>query len=188
MIEFSGIAFRHVDNRVMSLRLVQLGLSSAAMFSANGRSAAAFRGAVQKADPGRARQLPPGDARERRHAPLGAREVFARARSGGTESVVSLMEITMHNLQAAGGQANGDDRPARLSGPGRRAGRLRQDGADLRLLRILPPGRLSGPLHEEEDRHHDGRRAACANCSTKNTTRSSTAASSNRSAGCSRTI
>lgn len=36
MIEFSGIAFRHVDNRVMSLRLVQLGLSSAAMFSASG--------------------------------------------------------------------------------------------------------------------------------------------------------
>ena len=36
MIEFSGIAFRHVDNRVMSLRLVQLGLSSAAMFSATG--------------------------------------------------------------------------------------------------------------------------------------------------------
>lgn len=36
MIEFSGIAFRHVDNRVMSLRLVQLGLSNAAMFSADG--------------------------------------------------------------------------------------------------------------------------------------------------------
>ena len=36
MIEFSGIAFRHVDNRVMSLRLVQLGLSNAAMFSAAG--------------------------------------------------------------------------------------------------------------------------------------------------------
>ena len=36
MIEFSGIAFRHVDNRVMSLRLVQLGLSGAAMFSATG--------------------------------------------------------------------------------------------------------------------------------------------------------
>ena len=36
MIEFSGIAFRHVDNRVMSLRLVHLGLSSAAMFSAKG--------------------------------------------------------------------------------------------------------------------------------------------------------
>ncbi len=36
MIEFSGIAFRHVDNRVMSLRLVQMGLTNAAMFSASG--------------------------------------------------------------------------------------------------------------------------------------------------------
>ena len=37
MIEMSGIAFRNVDNRVMSLRLVQLGLSNAAMFAADGR-------------------------------------------------------------------------------------------------------------------------------------------------------
>lgn len=36
MIEFSGIAFRRVDNRLMSLKLVELGLSGAAMFSANG--------------------------------------------------------------------------------------------------------------------------------------------------------
>jgi len=36
MIEFSGIAFRRVDNRVMSLKLVELGLSGAAMFAANG--------------------------------------------------------------------------------------------------------------------------------------------------------
>ncbi len=47
-----------------------------------GRSAAAFRGAVQEADPGRARQLPAGDARQRRHDPLGPRKVFARAGSG----------------------------------------------------------------------------------------------------------
>ena len=32
MVEFSGIEFRHVDNRVMSLKLVQLGLSGAAIF------------------------------------------------------------------------------------------------------------------------------------------------------------
>src|ERR1700722_7536603 len=32
MVEFSGIEFRHVDNRVMSLELVQLGLSGAAIF------------------------------------------------------------------------------------------------------------------------------------------------------------
>src|SRR6202451_2030147 len=36
MIEFSGIEFRHVDNRVMSLKLVQLGLSGAAMFGPSG--------------------------------------------------------------------------------------------------------------------------------------------------------
>src|SRR6266436_1789075 len=36
MVEFSGIEFRHVDNRVMSLKLVQLGLSGAAMFGPTG--------------------------------------------------------------------------------------------------------------------------------------------------------
>jgi hypothetical protein len=36
LIDFSGDEFRHVDNRVMSLRLVQLGLTGAAMFSAAG--------------------------------------------------------------------------------------------------------------------------------------------------------
>ena len=36
MIEFSGIAFRRIDNRLMSLKLVELGLSGAAMFAANG--------------------------------------------------------------------------------------------------------------------------------------------------------
>ncbi len=36
MIEFAGIEFRHVDNRVMSLKLVQLGLSGAAMFGPSG--------------------------------------------------------------------------------------------------------------------------------------------------------
>jgi len=37
LIDFSGDDFRHVDNRVMSLRLVQLGLTGAAMFSAAGK-------------------------------------------------------------------------------------------------------------------------------------------------------
>ena len=37
MIEFSGIEFRHVDNRIMSLRLVQMGLTGAAMFAADGK-------------------------------------------------------------------------------------------------------------------------------------------------------
>ncbi len=36
LIDFSGAEFDHIDNRVMSLRLVQLGLTGAAMFSADG--------------------------------------------------------------------------------------------------------------------------------------------------------
>ena len=35
MIEFSGIEFRNVDNRVMALKLVQIDLSGAAMFGPN---------------------------------------------------------------------------------------------------------------------------------------------------------
>jgi len=37
LIEFSGPEFEQVDNRIMSLRLVQLGLSGAAMFGPDGR-------------------------------------------------------------------------------------------------------------------------------------------------------
>jgi hypothetical protein len=37
LIDFSGDEFKRVDNRVMSLRLVQLGLTGAAMFSAAGK-------------------------------------------------------------------------------------------------------------------------------------------------------
>src|SRR5438046_5716373 len=35
MLEFSGIEFRNVDNRVMALKLVQVGLSGAAIFRPN---------------------------------------------------------------------------------------------------------------------------------------------------------
>ena len=35
MLEFSGIEFRNVDNRIMALKLVQVGLSGAAMFGPN---------------------------------------------------------------------------------------------------------------------------------------------------------
>src|SRR5260370_15420655 len=35
LLEFTGIEFRNVDNRIMALKLVQLGLSGAAMFGPN---------------------------------------------------------------------------------------------------------------------------------------------------------
>src|SRR5204862_1078658 len=36
LIDFKGIEFRYVDNRIMSMKLVQLGLSGAAMFGPDG--------------------------------------------------------------------------------------------------------------------------------------------------------
>ncbi len=191
MIEFSGIAFREVDNRVMSLRLVQLGLSDAAMFSAKGEVLQPSEVLHKKADPRRARQLPPRDARQRRHAPRGTGKILPRARRGRR----ARRDLDgAHDAQPAGGRRAGQragrrrDRPARFSRPGRRAGRLRHDRADFQLLRVLPPGRLPGALHEEEDRHHDGRRQPAAISSTRSTTRRWRAASSNPSAGSSRTI
>ena len=75
----------------------------------------------------------------------------------------------MHNLQSTGGRA----RRHRLRDFLARADVLaarRQDRADLRLLRVLPAGRLPGALHQEADRHHDGRPQPAASCSTRSTT------------------
>jgi hypothetical protein len=107
MIEFSGIAFRHVDNRVMSLRLVQLGLSSAAMFSASGEVLQPSEVLYKKAI-----LVERGSFRPVTHVNIdmlrSAHEKFSREAGMAEEPIVSLMEITMHNLQAAGGQANGE--------------------------------------------------------------------------------
>jgi len=105
MIEFSGIAFRHVDNRVMSLRLVQLGLSSAAMFSATGEVLQPSEVLYKKPI-----LVERGSFRPVTHVNVdmlrSAHEKFSREPEVDGEHVVSLMEITMHNLQAAGGPSN----------------------------------------------------------------------------------
>ncbi|WP_442506192.1 TonB-dependent receptor [Novipirellula sp. SH528] len=101
MIEFSGIAFRHVDNRVMSLRLVQLGLSSAAMFSANG----------EVLQPSEVLYKKPILVERGSFRPLtnvnvdmleAAKEKFQAEADVDANEVVSLAEITMKNLQANG--------------------------------------------------------------------------------------
>jgi hypothetical protein len=106
MIEFSGIAFRQVDNRVMSLRLVQLGLSNAAMFSASGEVLQPSEVLYKKPI-----LVERGSFRPVTHVNVdmlrSAHEKFSREPEVAGESVVSLMEITMHNLQAAGGPSNG---------------------------------------------------------------------------------
>ena len=107
MIEFSGIAFRHVDNRVMSLRLVQLGLSNAAMFSAKGEVLQPSEVLYKKPI-----LVERGSFRPVTHVNVdmlrSAQERFSREPGVDQEQVVSLMEITMHNLQSVGCQANGD--------------------------------------------------------------------------------
>ena len=120
MIEFSGIEFRQVDNRVMSLRLVQLGLSGAAMFDPTRQGAAAVRGAATRRRAGRARQLPARVSRQHRHAALRARRTSSatssRARAGRPareRHVIELMEITMRNLREEGGEIDRADFLAR---------------------------------------------------------------------------
>jgi len=99
LIEFSGARFREVDNRAMSLRLVQLGLSGAAAFGADGA-------VLQPSEVlhGRAALVLRGSFRPvtRVHMDM-LRCALARFRSdlAGEEPVV-LMEVTMRNLLAEG--------------------------------------------------------------------------------------
>lgn len=102
MIEFSGIEFRNVDNRLMSLRLVQEGLADAAMFAADG----------QVLQPSEVFYKKPilverGSFRPVRKVHLdlmeAAWEKFIQQPGIKAEHVVRVMEVTMHHLAASGG-------------------------------------------------------------------------------------
>jgi hypothetical protein len=101
MIEFSGIEFRYVDNRVMSLRLVQLGLTGAAMFSADGH-------VLQPSEVLRKRPVlvERGSFRPVTHVNIDMVECalakFTVEPTVAGKDVVTLMELTMRNLQAEG--------------------------------------------------------------------------------------
>jgi hypothetical protein len=101
MIEFSGIEFRHVDNRAMSLRLVQLGLSGAAMFGPKG-------GTLQPSEVLHRRPVlvERGSFRPVTKVNIdmidSARRHFGEEKGVQSNQVVELMEITMSNLLAAG--------------------------------------------------------------------------------------
>ncbi|HEV8549673.1 MAG TPA: hypothetical protein VGQ57_11610, partial [Polyangiaceae bacterium] len=101
MIEFSGIEYRHVDNRVMSLRLVQLGLTDAAMFGPGGEvlqpSEVLYKKPVL---------VERGSFRPVTRVNIDmldcARTSFRESLGKDQADTVELMEITMKNLMASG--------------------------------------------------------------------------------------
>jgi hypothetical protein len=101
MVEFSGIEFRHVDNRVMSLKLVQLGLSGAAIFGPTGE-------VLQPSELLRKRAILVERGSFRPVTKVNMDMVScAQIRFTGEpemkdKQVVQLMEITMRNLLASG--------------------------------------------------------------------------------------
>lgn len=98
MVDMHGDAFLHVDNRVISLRLVQLGLSDAAMFSADGK-------VLQPSEHLRKKNVlvERGRFRPVTHVNIdmlnSARKQFDADNKALPEDTISIMEITMHNLQ-----------------------------------------------------------------------------------------
>ncbi len=119
MIEFSGIEFRQVDNRLMSMKLVQVGLSGAAMFDPDGT-------VLQPSEVLRKKNVlvERGSFKPVCHVNMDmlrcARENFARDLKAGQAvdaladtDVVELMELTMRNLREEGGQVDRADFLAR---------------------------------------------------------------------------
>ncbi len=101
MIDFKGIEFRRVDNRVMSLKLVQLGLSGAAMFGPAGE-------VLQPSEILRKRPVlvERGSFRPVTKVNIdmidSARAQFADELEVDSGRVLELMELTMRNLLSAG--------------------------------------------------------------------------------------
>ena len=112
MIELSGIEFRQVDNRLMAMKLVQLGLSGAAMFDPKGT-------VLQPAEVLYKKNVlvERGSFRPVCHVNIdmlrSAREAFSRDLGEGQGEIVELMELTMRNLREEGGEVDRADFLAR---------------------------------------------------------------------------
>ena len=101
MVDVSGPAFEGVDNRIMTLRLVQLGLTGAAMFSADGdvlEPSEALRKRPLLVERGRFRPVTHVNI-DMLDAALKKLEQVCGAEPGET---LPIMEISMHNLAEHG--------------------------------------------------------------------------------------
>ena len=102
MIKFSGAAFSHIDNRLMSLQLVELGLSNAAMFAADGEVVQAAEMFYKKAI-----IVERGSFRPVTRTTLDmlncAQAQFVQEPGVQGEPVVVLMEMTLRNLTTESG-------------------------------------------------------------------------------------
>jgi len=113
MIKFEGIEFRSVDNRLMALKLVQLGLSGAAMFGANGEvlqpSDVLYKKAVL---------VERGSFRPPTHVNFDMLECalkkFTCDPSVADKEVLPIFELTMRNLLAGGREVDRRDFLARV--------------------------------------------------------------------------
>jgi hypothetical protein len=120
MIEFSGIEFRRVDNRVMSLRLVELGLSAAAIFSVDEGKMLQPSEVLYK----RPVLVQRGSFRPPTSLHMNmlecARNAFTSLENVEESRVVGILEITMSNLKTDGKLDLGDflDRVDILSASG----------------------------------------------------------------------
>src|SRR5437879_10243994 len=112
MLELSGIEFRNVDNRIMALKLVQLGLSGAAMFGPN-------REVLQPSDMlhNKAVLVERGSFRPVTYVNLDMLECALAKFKGdpavADKPILTLMELTMRNLLAGGTEVDRRDFLAR---------------------------------------------------------------------------
>ena len=150
MMQFRGIEFRGVDNRLAALKLVELGLSGVAMFGPD-------REVLQPSEVLRKQAVlvERGSFRPPTHVNLDmlatAREKFAQDPAVEGKPILQLTEITMRNLLAERTDVDRRDFLARaelLAACG--------DGADHRLLRLLPAGGLHRPADQGAHQHRMG--------------------------------
>ena len=101
MIEFSGPAFAQVDNRLMALRLVQKGMSNAAMFTADGHVVQVADALYKKAVLiERSRFRPP--TRLTVHLIESAKKAFFEEFKVAPNDLIVLSEMTLNNLVEGG--------------------------------------------------------------------------------------